>query len=316
MKKKLSPDLFARFYSGLLSPREEKKLLGSQEIDDLMREQWENPSEMKSDSYNPDFERIYGNIQKNNTGRRQVILRNFSRIAAALLLLAGISASWLYFTNTQKKTDPETIYAYPGSAMDYTLPDGTRVFLTGNSSITFHKNFIDHRNIEFQGLAFFEVAKTGRPFRVFAGETAIEVTGTSFSVSAPESGTHTVVELLEGSVIITGTENKMLAKLEPGLSFTFNKISKEFTVQKTDTEKLTLWRLKKLSFSNAPVSEIAGILEKRFGKTLHISQEIASMRFTFTIENETLEQTLDLICGIAPVEYLKNKDSYLIKASK
>lgn len=316
MKKKLSPDLFARFYSGLLSPREEKKLLDSQEIDDLMQGQWENPHEMKSDLHNPDFDTISRNIQNSTSGRRPLFLRNFARVAATLLVLAGIAATWLYHANTQEKSDPAIIYTAGGSSLNYTLPDGTRVFLTGNSSITYQKNFLNHRNIGFQGLAFFEVAKTGRPFRVFAGETTIEVTGTSFSVSAPASGTHTVVELLEGSVIITGTQNKMLTKLEPGLSFTFNKTSKEFTVQETDIEKHTLWRLKKLSFSNAPVSEIAAILEKRFGKTLQISQEIASMRFTFTIENETLEQTLDLMCGIAPVEYLKNKDTYLIKAPK
>lgn len=315
MKKKLSPDLFARFYSGLLSPREEKKLLGSQEVDDLMREQWENPSEMKSDLYNPDFEKISRNIQNSTSGKRPLFLRNFAKVAAALLVLAGIAASWLYFANTQEKSDPATIYTGAGSSLNYTLPDGTRVFLTGNSSITYQKNFIDQRNIEFQGLAFFEVAKTGSPFRVFAGETAIEVTGTSFSVSVPESGKYTVVDLLEGSVQISGAGNKVLAKLEPGLSFTFDNTSKKYTVQEKDIEKLTSWRHKKLSFNNTSVSEIAGILEKRFGNKLHISQEITSMRFTFTIENETLEQTLDLMCGIAPVEYQKNKDFYLIKAT-
>lgn len=314
MKKKLSPYLFARFYSGLLSPGKEKELLSSHEVDQMMQQQWENPEEMKTGAKLPDFDRISENIQHQISAKKPFYLHKFTKIAAAMLLLIGIASAWLFFNNSLQKTDGTTVTAQAGNSMEYTLPDGSKVFLTGNSSITYQKNFSDFRNIEFQGLAFFEVAKTGNPFRIFAGETTIEVTGTSFSVDAREEKQITVIELVEGSVIITGTGNKTLTNLVAGQKFSFNKNSKEFSVVNTSIQ--TGWSQPKLAFSNASVREITAILEQRFGQDIDYSPQLESMRFTFSISNETLEQTLLLMSGIAPVSFQKNKNSYLIQAAE
>jgi hypothetical protein len=37
MKNKLKPNIFARFYAGLMNPKEERELLSSEEIDSLMK---------------------------------------------------------------------------------------------------------------------------------------------------------------------------------------------------------------------------------------------------------------------------------------
>lgn len=314
MKKKLSPYLFARFYSGLLSSGKEKEILSSPEVDQMLQQQWENPEEMKAGTKVPDFDRISENIQQQISVKKPFYLNKFTRIAAAMLLLTGIASAWLFFNNSQQKTDGTTITAQAGNSMDYTLPDGSKVFLSGNSSFTYHKNFNDFRNIEFQGLAFFEVAKTGKPCRIFAGETTIEVTGTSFSVDAREEKQITEVELVEGSVTITGTGNKMLTNLVAGQKFSFNKNSKEFSVVNTTLQ--TKWSQPKLAFSNASVREITAILEQRFGQDIDYSPELESMRFTFSITNETLEQSLQLMGEIAPISFQKNKNSYLIQAAE
>jgi ferric-dicitrate binding protein FerR (iron transport regulator) len=84
------------------------------------------------------------------------------------------------------------------------LPDGTVVWLNGNSSIKYPLHFAtDTRSVEMTGEAYFEVAHhTGYPFRVKTGGQTVEDIGTSFNIRSVTDDSATTATLVEGSVNI------------------------------------------------------------------------------------------------------------------
>ena len=79
-----------------------------------------------------------------------------------------------------------------------TLADGTKVWLNGNSELTYPATFeADHRTVQLTGEAFFDVTKNPtKPFIITTNKAKVTVLGTSFNVRAitAESATEVVVK--------------------------------------------------------------------------------------------------------------------------
>ncbi len=96
-----------------------------------------------------------------------------------------------------------------------TLNDGTKVWLNAGSSITYPVAFLENeRNVFITGEAYFEVAKSKRPFLVQARNMQTKVLGTHFNVTAYENDQVVKTTLVEGSVEIISGGNKII--LSPG----------------------------------------------------------------------------------------------------
>jgi ferric-dicitrate binding protein FerR (iron transport regulator) len=303
MKNKLNPNIFARFYAGLLNPKEERELLSSDEIDALMKKQWDNPEEMKSATSKPDFDALFQKIDHHTSKQKPLIKLTFLKIAAGLAILTGLTAVlYFVFNNTISPAQMQVISAN-GQVTDHTLPDGSRVWLTGESSISYQKTFAENRLIDLQGHAFFDVINNSTSFKVTTGDIDVEVTGTSFSVMNFAGSSEAEVILVEGSVNVSGIQGKQLAGMVPNEKFIFNKANGVFSIEKVNAKELTLWKEEKLSFNNTPLPEIAKALELRFGKTFSVEKSAATYNFTFSLSTETLTETLELITTLAPVAY-------------
>lgn len=108
------------------------------------------------------------------------IKRDLLRIAAVLLPLVAVAA-WLLL-----QPDPvETRLIVSGSNTEVVvLPDGSRVTLNQNSSLSYLEDFTE-RKVQLRGEAFFEVARdTARAFEIYSEQTITRVLGTSFNVRA------------------------------------------------------------------------------------------------------------------------------------
>lgn len=108
-----------------------------------------------------------------------------------------------------------------GGQYSITLPDGTKVWLNAESSITFPTHFNGPvREIAVKGEVYLEVARNEKkPFRVDVdGRGIVEVLGTHFNVNAYTDEKNIRTTLLEGSVQVSrkGTGNASQAKLSPG----------------------------------------------------------------------------------------------------
>jgi transmembrane sensor len=89
-----------------------------------------------------------------------------------------------------------------GQTYQFTLPDGTKVWLNADSKISFPSQFSGkERKILLDGEGYFEVSKDkAHPFIVATDKQEVEVLGTHFNINAYKDESNTKTTLLEGSV--------------------------------------------------------------------------------------------------------------------
>lgn len=92
-----------------------------------------------------------------------------------------------------------------GQTYQFTLPDGTRVWLNADSKLEFPSNFANSksRNVKLSGEGYFEVVKDkAHPFIVKSNQQQLKVLGTHFNINAYADEGEIRTTLLEGSVMI------------------------------------------------------------------------------------------------------------------
>ncbi|QJB32621.1 DUF4974 domain-containing protein [Chitinophaga oryzae] len=134
------------------------------------------------------------------------------------------------------------------------LPDGTKVVLNAESSITYPVPFTGkERRVHLIGEAYFEVAKhQQQPFIVSSLQQSIKVTGTHFNVCCylhqPD-----ITTLAEGSVDITPLSSSTTHSLKPGQQATL--IGNDFEVKSVKAEDVIAWKDGLFVFNDTPLKE-------------------------------------------------------------
>jgi ferric-dicitrate binding protein FerR (iron transport regulator) len=114
-----------------------------------------------------------------------------------------------------------------GQTYQFTLPDGTKVWLNANSKLEFPSSFVKSKTrfVKLFGEGYFEVAKDKiHPFVVKTEANAgraqeVEVLGTHFNINAYADEPAIATTLLEGSVkLTTGSSDKILKPGEQAIS--------------------------------------------------------------------------------------------------
>jgi transmembrane sensor len=149
-----------------------------------------------------------------------------------------------------------------GGQYQLSLPDGSKVWLNSESSITYPVVFATHeRRVQITGEAYFEVTSNKKwPFRVEynatghpeersdeglpAKRTVIEVLGTHFNIKAYADEGSTKTSLLEGSVKI----DKQI--LKPGQAYTNGRIVP------TNVDQDVAWKNGIFNFNNQNLSQV------------------------------------------------------------
>ena len=137
-------------------------------------------------------------------------LRRFSLSFAKYAAVAAIiSCIWIivnFQLNQHEKTALEftTIEVPKGQTVYITLPDGSKVWLSSRSKLTFSNLFNgNERVVELNGEGFFAVSKSeDRPFIVNTQKYNIQVTGTQFNVLSYSESPLFEADLIEGSVFV------------------------------------------------------------------------------------------------------------------
>jgi len=187
----------------------------------------------------------------------------------------------------------------------YSLPDGSKVKLSGRSRISYNSPFIDNRrDIYLEGEGVFSVAKDkARPFAVHAGNIVTTALGTVFRVS-DKSRPVTTVQLYSGKVVVGGKSFSDVY-LQPGEQVFMN--SSNFTVQvrKEEAKTAVVARTRPqpvlLTFTKESLAEIFNQLQKECSVTIsYDAVNMQNMEFTgvFNSGKETLESFLGTLCEI------------------
>jgi len=245
----------------------------------------------------------------------------FFRIAAIFFFVISLG-SLTYFFTTQSKSLPEfytSIMAENGQISKVELPDGSQVWLNSGSKISYNNYFAsNNRDISLSGEAYFQITKNEDiPLVVSSGDLRVKVLGTKFNVEAyPES--HQINVVLEsGKVELLNSKVESFSyKLKPGERATFDKNDRNLKIDNVNTSKFTSWKEGIINIYDQSLEELAVRLETRYNQKFEIAEDVKDFHYTFTIENESLDEIIKLMERITPVKAEQKQDTISFKLDK
>jgi ferric-dicitrate binding protein FerR (iron transport regulator) len=240
--------------------------------------------------------------------RNRKLVHYLSRIAA--ILIVPVFLAGLYFYAQWRKIDSQKevyaeIYCPPGTRSRFNLPDGSSGWLNSDSYLKYPVWFINNREVELNGEAFFDVVKKKySPFRVHTGGIQVEALGTHFNVMAYPDCERVEVSLEEGSVKVTKPETNLNEILIPDQRLVFSKSENKVAINSGDTDYFTSWKDGFLVFRNVPMREVAARLSRWYNSEIIIEDDkLKEVPFRATFKNESLERVLSLLAISTPISY-------------
>jgi ferric-dicitrate binding protein FerR (iron transport regulator) len=273
-------------------------------------------------------------------GQRLFFTSSWMRYAAVIVMILGASfvfyllqhkqifANSIVYVNQMVVHNSRGVYAV-------TLPDGSKVWLHGATTLTYPENFSDSiRMVDLEGEAYFSVhADETHPFVVQTSTAKVRATGTEFNVTAYPSDHMTTTTLVKGVVNIQPNHLSESYQLKPGQQAMTSldnsqvhistisdpdaipaKISakkeKPVIVKNINTELYTDWKEGVYRFKNEPFQNIVLRLEKMYGVSIYIENENLRNAFfsgMFTTDY-SLKEAFEIINISQPISYtIKNK---------
>ncbi|QEC40294.1 FecR family protein [Pseudobacter ginsenosidimutans] len=226
-------------------------------------------------------------------------------IAAIIIGIILSTAAYLSIRKKEKEThllavvEYKTIYSPVGKTTEYTLPDGSKVWLNTNTTLRYPEKFTDcNRKVELNGEAYFDVVKDEeRPFIVLTDSSETRVLGTRFNVDAYKGSGILKVALLEGAVLVGKRDESVPNKLEPGEQMVFNNGS--FSVEKmSKPEETTAWQRDSFAFDQARLADIMHKLAQYYNFNVQIDKEIENDRYTVGVTERSVPVNL-ILRGLA-----------------
>lgn len=253
-------------------------------------------------------------------------------LAASVLLI--VTGWWLYGgIDDRQDIEWQSLKTVIGEQKKIGLPDGSTIFLNGDSEILFPRNLskMDYRIIKLKGEAFFDVASDStRPFFVLTSNFSIRVLGTSFNVDTELEESVTVHEGQVQVVPVTETQvNKNLSDLlsiwsewieleeETLTSSSHTDISEKPTptfvslgplekagleenneLRKMNVPKTNDWMHKNLGFYDQPLELVIQQLERYYGTKIRVQPELAGCKITLAANKKTLDEALNGLTGL------------------
>jgi transmembrane sensor len=233
--------------------------------------------------------------------------------AAAILLIPLLSlAIWqsVKLNHFNQSIVQHNITTPPTLRSDFTLPDGTKVWLNGNTSLSYPTYFKgNERIVELNGEAYFDVAPNkSTPFIVKTEDILIEAVGTEFNcLTFKNAHTHQFL-LTEGKVNILQENNKgkrsIITTLTPNKMAVYNKQTRKINVKKVDPLKYIAWKEGKIIFENDKLENILTILERWYNVEFVVHNDVSTdYAFTGSFEGEDLTQILSCIELTTPISF-------------
>lgn len=258
------------------------------------------------------FVRFKKQIQKTQKGR----FLQFLKYAAAIVLifsLGVLSQQFLLsgeglFTSLSHQFNE--IHVPNGEKTELTLADGSKVWLNAGTNFRVPTNFDEyHREVSLSGEAFFEVKKGTAPFTVNSEYGVIQVLGTSFNVRAYDNLPFKTT-LTEGKIQFSNRLDKKV--LFPGQQLVLSK-EDGWIIKQINPEIASSWKNGVLAFENEPLGDLAKRLERHFDIVIVLDQDIASIRFTGQVFDESLDEVMEYIHKTKPIKYAYDKTRRTLK---
>lgn len=191
------------------------------------------------------------------------------------------------------------------TGMDYriNLSDGSKVWMNSKTKLEFPSQFAaDKREISLSGEAYLEIAKDpSKPFFVKLPDGTVQVVGTEFNINTYQPSV-TKVALVEGGVKLIANDSSVLVK--PGKETVYNSGNKSFQTAAFTAKKTLSWRTGMYYFDEAPLSEIAPVVERWYGIKIQVDNPALTQKvFAGALnKHEPIEDFIDNLKNISKIE--------------
>jgi len=191
-------------------------------------------------------------------------------------------------TNVNQPVAYNTLSTAMGEQSPYPLilPDGSKVWLNAQSSITFPTAFNGkERIVRITGEALFEVAHNAEhPFKVQTEKQTIQDIGTTFDVSAYADEPTTKTTLIEGKVKV----NDMF--LEPGQQ------SDGIHIKTVNTRRYTAWKNGDFYFEDDNIQTVMRELSRWYNVKINYEGDMTTESFDAQISrNKNISAVLNIL---------------------
>ncbi|TDX00755.1 FecR family protein [Dinghuibacter silviterrae] len=230
------------------------------------------------------------------------------RLAAAAAVLAAAVTTLLYYAHTRHDTEVAVVWKTLHNADVHTrlgvLPDGSQVYLSPHSTLSYPTDFVQHRALRLEGEAFFDVTRDDQhPFVVDAGPLSTQVLGTSFNIEAYGDEGTVRISLVQGRVAVRS--DTMVRVLKAGEVLTYVRNAKTISMEELKMTNVHDWEDGYMLFNEVPVADALGRIAKRYGLSLDIQDPdgLRGKHVTGVFKQQPLAQTLDIVLFISRYKY-------------
>jgi transmembrane sensor len=227
----------------------------------------------------------------------------FLKIAALFVLTCGLSLGFykLILLNKESGSGFTQFFAEEHNR-EVILPDGSKVTLNKGSHITYRDDFsVKSRDVILNGAAFFNVVSgTDMPFRVYSGESMVEVTGTRFSVYEEEGKIQ--VSVLSGKVFLCAAENQQNRIAITANQSGYLMSNNELKIEKRIPVNTLSWKTGDLIFDQTPIDTALMDIARHFKRDLSIDVTVGE-KITAEFYNQPLDEILHEISLVAGLHF-------------
>lgn len=314
-------ELAQKYLQGDITPLERESFdTWYAEFDDselrLTDSKFQGPEDMQASIYN----RISAQIDQQPKARAKVYLlfRQMAAAAAVVLLVAGAYLYRLPLLDLVNPVKQVQVYCARGERKQVQLPDGTKVWLSPASTLTYPDNFRgDVRNISLNGDAFFDVVHDAEhPFVIRSGEVKTTVLGTSFNVNAYQEQDRINVTVVTGKVAVASKAKGRLEQVfvTANQRAIFNKgtsgISKE---DFPEARQFIARREGLLEYKGTSLKDICLELEREYDIRIKLDQKLFAKVFYGNLNaREELKYTLNKLSTVMDLQWSKQGEAYML----
>lgn len=246
---------------------------------------------------------------------------SFARIGLGIAASIAVLLCCYFWISGNKATERlqwQSIVAPAGQQAQVSLPDGTKIWLSSNTTIKYPSNFgRKTRDVTLDGEAYFEVSKNKKiPFVVTTEKNRVQVVGTHFNVCAYRGSNSFEATLVEGIVDIYQQQSDVATTRLTKDEY-YKEIDGVGTKSKLSSLDFLRWREGLYCFDDTPFPDMAAKLERYYNVKITIfNATMMNYRCTGKFnEQDGIEHILKVLQQDCPFRYTINteKRSIVIK---
>lgn len=252
--------------------------------------------------------------------RKVITLWRSIAAAAAVVLLVTFAA--LYKNEVLEVIDPAKqveLVTAPGKHRQISLPDGTRIWLSPGSHISYPDKFrTKERLVKLEGEAFFDVVHDeDHPFVIQSGQLKTVVLGTSFNIKAYPNQIISEVTVISGKVAV---QEHNLPKSKQAIMVlnqraVYNKTDRSLVKQEyPNASKFLSQRTGLFSYDGASLQAVTDDLSLQYGVRITLTPDISKKGFYGHINtNEPISKTFNKLCAVMDIRWGKLDSGYYLQ---